>query len=160
MSVAERKKNQVMLKAVRKILRTSGTPSEASLWNLLKARRVNGYKFRRQYGIERMIVDFYCPQLKLAIELDAGYHDDVLTDIDDVTRDKYLFDHYGITTLRFSNEDVVLRSKMIIENIIAFGKTRACSHPSGGSIAAPVSPRAGEKNWKQIRKELYDSKAN
>ena len=49
-------------------------PSELLLWPRLKNKQLNGFRFRRQYGIDKYVVDFYCPELRLAIEIDGGYH--------------------------------------------------------------------------------------
>jgi very-short-patch-repair endonuclease len=50
------------------------TKWEIRLWNDLKGRKMFGFKVRRQYGVEDYIVDFYCPKLKLAIEVDGDVH--------------------------------------------------------------------------------------
>ena len=66
------KTNRIEQKRRRQKLRNSSTPWERKLWNYLKNSQLDGYKFRRQYGIENYIVDFYCPKLKLVIEIDGG----------------------------------------------------------------------------------------
>lgn len=48
--------------------------AEVILWGRLKSRQLGGYKFRRQYGVESFVTDFYCPELKLAIEIDGDSH--------------------------------------------------------------------------------------
>jgi very-short-patch-repair endonuclease len=55
-------------------LRKPLQPSEAALWERLRARRLGGLKFRRQHPIGRFVVDFYCAELRLAVELDGGVH--------------------------------------------------------------------------------------
>ena len=55
-------------------LRRSQTDAEELLWGLLRNRRLGGYKFRRQQVLGHFILDFYCPQVRLAIELDGGGH--------------------------------------------------------------------------------------
>ncbi len=62
------------LKERRAELRTNSTSAEATLWQYLKARKHHGKKFRRQHSIESYIVDFYCLQQKLIIELDGKDH--------------------------------------------------------------------------------------
>jgi very-short-patch-repair endonuclease len=47
---------------------------EIILWGRLKGRQLEGYKFRRQYGVENFVIDFYCPELKLAVEIDGDSH--------------------------------------------------------------------------------------
>jgi very-short-patch-repair endonuclease len=49
-------------------------PAEVILWQRLRNRQVEGYKFRRQYSIGRFVVDFYCPEKRLAIEVDGESH--------------------------------------------------------------------------------------
>ena len=58
-------------KNVRKMLRKNMTKEEVKLWCILKSKNFNNYKFRRQHGIGPYIVDFYCPKLKLVVELDG-----------------------------------------------------------------------------------------
>ena len=60
----------------RQHLRNNMTKWEARLWQDLKGKKMYGYKIRRQYGVYNYILDFYCPALKLAIEIDGDYHFD------------------------------------------------------------------------------------
>ena len=55
----------------RKELRSNGTKYEATLWLILKNRQIDGVRFRRQFSVGEYILDFYCPELKLGIELDG-----------------------------------------------------------------------------------------
>ena len=79
------------------------TPAEATLWRALKGRSVGGLKFRRQQGIGPFILDFYCPEYRLAIEVDGTSHD-YKPDYDE-ERTAYLRGQ-GVTVLRFSNQQV------------------------------------------------------
>jgi very-short-patch-repair endonuclease len=67
--------NRKHQKGTRQRLRTQGTRAEILLWRALKHRQFEGLKFRRQQGILEYIVDFYCPELRLAIEIDGVSHD-------------------------------------------------------------------------------------
>jgi very-short-patch-repair endonuclease len=58
----------------RRRLRNESTTPERVLWSKLRGRQVEGYKFRRQFGIGIFVVDFYCSELKLAIEVDGDPH--------------------------------------------------------------------------------------
>lgn len=58
----------------RRQLRKNMTEAEVILWSKLRSRQVNNYRFRRQVGIGKYIVDFYCPELRLAIEIDGDLH--------------------------------------------------------------------------------------
>jgi very-short-patch-repair endonuclease len=63
---------------------------------------MGGFKFRRQYVVGKRIVDFYCPEVKLAIEVDGDTHDAVR----DARRDERLQREFGIQVIRFRNRDV------------------------------------------------------
>lgn len=67
-------KSDKSLKGFRRILRKKETSAEKKLWQYLRRRQVGNFKFLRQFSIENYIVDFYCPQRKLAIEIDGGQH--------------------------------------------------------------------------------------
>lgn len=102
----QRLHNIPALKVRRRNLRTSLTPAEAVLWTHLQSRQLGGRKFRRQHSIGRYIVDFYCPELKLAIELDGAAHDSARADAGDQMRDEFLRFH-GIRVLRYENREVM-----------------------------------------------------
>lgn len=86
-----------------RMLRKNLTFSERKLWNRIR-RKACGYGVKRQVVIRGWIVDFYCPAAKLAIEVDGGYHDH--RKAEDAFRDRVLAEKCGITTLRFTNEEV------------------------------------------------------
>jgi very-short-patch-repair endonuclease len=99
----------------RKSLRSNSTPAEGLLWRLLKGRQVGGYKFRRQQGIGQYVLDFYCPELRLSIELDGSSHDHRY-DYDE-QRTSFLAKQ-GIKVLRYHNELVYSNPHAIIEDIL------------------------------------------
>ena len=111
-------KNAKRLEFCRKRLRIHGTPAEAKLWSILKNRQIEGLKFRRQYSIGNYILDFYCPELKLAIELDGEYHYNYQNHQRDIERTDYLYEIAGIKTLRFENHIVFDNPRHIIDYII------------------------------------------
>jgi len=88
-------------------LRKQPTPAEAAAWELLRNRRCLGLKFRRQQAIGSFVVDFYCAELRTALELDGGVHDDPGQREYDRLRDAALA-RLGVTILRVRNEDVSL----------------------------------------------------
>ncbi len=89
-------------------LRARATKAEIRLWKELRARRFLGYKFRRQHPLAiGYILDFYSPYLKLAIEVDGGYHKEPEQALKDARRDSHCLHTYGITTVRFTNDDVI-----------------------------------------------------
>ena len=108
---------------LRRELRNHSTSAEATLWKLLKNSQAGGYKFRRQHGIGPFVLDFYCPLLRLCIELDGGVHQMPLADIKDEMRTKFL-NEQGITVLRFENDVVWRNPQSIVEKIIEFGRRR------------------------------------
>ena len=102
------------LKAYAREMRKKMPDAEQLLWYLLRNRRVAGGKFRRQHSIGRYILDFYCVEKKLAIELDGGQHSEQQTY--DQHRDTYLKEH-GIEVLRFWNNQMLLETEAVLEVI-------------------------------------------
>ncbi len=82
-------------------LRRSLTPQELGLWLRLKNRQLGGFKFRRQHPIGPYILDFYCAEARLAVEIDGQSHWSAEQIAHDVRRDAY-FRAMGIETLRLS----------------------------------------------------------
>ena len=97
--------NRKHLESFRKELRENLTPAEAFLWKNLQKRQLKGRKFRRQHSIENFIVDFYCAQEKLIIELDGEVHKNAVAEEKDRKRDKRL-EELGFKVLRFENKMV------------------------------------------------------
>ena len=112
----ERIQNKTSFRKLRKDLRNNGTSAEAALWVQLKSKQLHNKKFRRQQSIESFIVDFYCASEKLIIELDGEVHWDVVTEDNDVIRDKRLKD-LGFTVLRFENKIVFENMEHVLEEI-------------------------------------------
>ena len=102
--------------AQRKELRNHGTSAEATMWLMLKNRQVLGMKFRRQFSVGNFVIDFYCPEIKLAIELDGAPHFTFAGSMYDEEREKYL-SAQGITTLRYENKDIFKNPEGVIEDI-------------------------------------------
>jgi len=113
------KSNEKEQKLVRTSLRSNATQAECLLWKALKNKQVGGLKFRRQHGIGPYVMDFYCPELKLCIELDGGIHAESDVHLRDHLRTKYLEDN-GIHVLRFSNIHVYEHLDYILERILEF----------------------------------------
>jgi very-short-patch-repair endonuclease len=97
--------NRKELKSFRSSLRNRSTSAEVELWEMLKSKKLDGKKFRRQYSIGSYIVDFCCPLEKLIIELDGDPHGDYYKIQNDENRDKYL-ESLGFKVLRFENRFV------------------------------------------------------
>ncbi|HEY5123144.1 MAG TPA: endonuclease domain-containing protein [Ignavibacteria bacterium] len=93
------------LKPIARKLRKNSTKSEVNLWlKLLKARKLKGYQFLRQRPIDKYIVDIFCKELKLIIELDGMTH--INNESYDNERENYL-KNLGYNFIRFSDNDVM-----------------------------------------------------
>ncbi len=103
----------------RKILRRNISEPEVILWSCLKAHNTKGYKFRRQYSIGRYVVDFYCPKLRLAIEVDGSSHTGKDAKEYDLVRQKDI-EELGIKFLRFTNEEIKNNLKEVLHRISTF----------------------------------------
>ena len=114
----ERRKNRPEELTERRSLRTNGTMEEAMMWNVLKNRQVSGVRFRRQFSVGAYILDFYCPELKLCIELDGAGHYNSEGLRHDYVRDKYLSE-LGIRVLRFENRAVLKMQPVMLAEIEA-----------------------------------------
>ena len=123
-------------------LRKTGTPTERKVWEWVRGRRLDGHKFRRQHPIGRFILDFYCLELKLGLELEGGVHNAENAE-KDAERARYLR-AAGIELLFLPNELVlsdpaeahaILRNAAL--NLPPF-------YPPPSAHAAHPSPRSGE----------------
>jgi len=99
-----------------KVLRENPTIAEIALWNILKKNQMLGLRFKQQHPINIFIADFYCHAIKLVIEVDGGIHDTEDNKDYDQNRTDEL-KNYGITVIRFSNEEV-LKNSVDVKNII------------------------------------------
>jgi len=108
--------NKKILQANRKKLRNNLTPAEVALWELIKNKKLDGRKFRRQHSIGNFILDFYCPEEKLAIELDGEDHywDEGMKR--DKIKTSYIKSH-GIEILRFENKLVFKDQEFVLNKI-------------------------------------------
>ena len=88
----------------RKLLRKGQTYTEKIVWMQLRNRQILAYKFRRQYSVDHFVIDFYCPELKLAVELDGNVHEIPEQRDYDRARQKYL-EKFGIKFIRITNEE-------------------------------------------------------
>ena len=103
------------LKPLARQLRNEGTKGEAMLWfYALKARKMYGYQFNRQYPIGNYIVDFICRKLNLIIEIDGSSH--ISKSESDRERQDYL-EGMGYTIMRFSEAEVVHRLDDVVEKL-------------------------------------------
>ena len=110
------KKMNPQLLQFAKAMRHVATDAENLLWQRFRAKRFMELKFRRQQVIEPYIVDFYCHEIGLVIELDGGQHgmDDAIEY--DVERTKFL-EALGLTAVRYWNSDVLGRTDVVLEDL-------------------------------------------
>ncbi len=94
--------------ARRRSLRRTATPAEASLWQMLRRRQAGGWRFRRQHSVGRYVLDFYCPALRLAVEVDGAIHTRPNVAAYDAVRTAWL-ENLGIQVVRIPNH-IVLRN--------------------------------------------------
>jgi very-short-patch-repair endonuclease len=109
------KANTIEQKDPRRKLRSNMTSAEPTLWRALKERGAGGLKFRRQQGIGPFILDFYCPERRLCVELDGSSHN-YRYDYDE-QRTAFLRKQ-GIRVLRFSNEQVFSSIQGVVAEIV------------------------------------------
>ena len=98
------------------------TPADATLWRHLRNRNLE-YKFRRQHPIESFIVDFYCAEAKLLIEVDGETHFQKTQIEYDQARTEHL-ERLGYKVIRFTNDDIRYNINIVISKIIEEVKTR------------------------------------
>lgn len=110
------------LKVFARKLRNQSTQGEILLWNRLKSNQFDGYDFHRQKPLLNYIVDFYCKELNLVIELDGLYHHCNEVYEADLQREQEL-NKYNLTIIRFSEHE----AKHDIENVIRAIETYICN---------------------------------
>ena len=108
--------NKKSLEPYRKKLRHHGTTAEAYLWTHLQQKKLEGRKFRRQHSILNFIVDFYCAEERLVIELDGLYHMNPTNEEKDTIRTKKL-EEVGMRVIRFENRSVFENLEWVLEEI-------------------------------------------
>ncbi len=102
------------LKQIARNFRKNSTYGEIKLWGYLKNGQISGYDFHRQKPVGNYIVDFYCPKLKLAVEIDGYSHNFACER--DKNKDK-LLNQIGIKVLRFLERDVLENIESVVEVI-------------------------------------------
>ena len=109
-------------------LRANQTDCELLLWQRLRSRQIGNLKFRRQFPCPPYVLDFYCAELKLAIELDGGQHFETSGLIHDQRRTLYLYQQ-GIEVVRFSNLEVLQQMDAVLEQLIRIAAARKLPSP-------------------------------
>lgn len=110
--------NQSIRKNLRRKLRNNLTPPEVVLWAHIKNTQLSGLRFRRQYGIGRYVVDFYCPKKRLVIEIDGSYHTRPEVREYDRIRQRFI-ESFNICVLRFSSGDIFDNIDGVLKRIVS-----------------------------------------
>jgi very-short-patch-repair endonuclease len=113
---------------IAKNLRNNMTYTEQLLWEKLKGKQICGLRFRRQHPIDLFIVDFYCHQVRLVIEVDGEIHDQQAEYDDGRSSEMEIF---GIKVMRFKNQEVENDIERVIFEIQTLVKERLKSPPRG-----------------------------
>ena len=108
-------------------LRNTMTRSENYLWSELRNKKVLGYKFRRQHPVGAYVLDFFCNEANLNIELDGSQHGQPSPQAVDIERDKFLASH-EIKVLRYWNAEL-RRNKQMIRDVIWRELQQRAPHP-------------------------------
>jgi very-short-patch-repair endonuclease len=99
-----------------KAMRTDPTGGEKLMWYLLRNRRFKGYKFKRQFILDHYILDFYCIELKLAIEIDGPTHFTPEGITKDKQRDKYL-NNKNITVFHIIHDELLANTHTVLDKL-------------------------------------------
>jgi len=125
------------LLTVKRRLRMEMTVVEQRLWSRLRLSQLQGHKFRRQHGIGPYIVDFYCPERSLVLEVDGETHAEANQMRYDKKREAYL-KSLGLRIVRYTNEDV-------LHNLEGVWADLERQVGSTGTSPSPSLPRRGEE---------------
>ena len=98
-------------------MRRQPTKSEDMLWQALRKRQLAGLKFRRQHPIGPAILDFYCHEKRLAVEVDGGIHENRDVREHDLVRQN-LIEMYGIRFYRYTAQEVEQNLEKVLEGIL------------------------------------------
>jgi very-short-patch-repair endonuclease len=103
------------LKNRRQDLRSKSTLAEKVLWRNLRDKQLD-FRFFRQYSVEGYVMDFYCPEKRVGIELEGQIHDLKQVDVYDRYRERHL-ETYNIKLLKFKNAEVLADIKKVLKQI-------------------------------------------
>jgi very-short-patch-repair endonuclease len=131
-------------------LRQQPTWAECKLWTLLRNRRFATFKFRRQHPLGPYVLDFFCAQARLAIELDGDVHGHPTQRVSDTVRDRHLTEQ-GIRMIRFWNYELHENMESVLDAIFAALTSTQNPHPDPlpsrrerGQTGRSLLPRGGE----------------
>src|SRR3989344_7574936 len=109
--------NNAERKELRQTLRRQAPDAEIIMWSRLQHSQLGGHKFRRQASIDRYVVDFYCPRLRLVVEVDGDSHFTDEGEEYDQVRTEFL-EALGLHILRFTNEEVYKNLPEVLGKIL------------------------------------------
>ncbi len=124
-------------------MRKEPTPTEEVLWQALRNRKLGGYKFRRQQPFEGFIIDFYCDEAKLGIEIDGEIHLDASQKQYDKEREEYIRE-FGVEIIRFTNQQVENSLKDVKSKILQSAMERSSPSPRPSDTPLPGERGRGE----------------
>ena len=126
--------NKSTEKAKRRQLRSDSPTAETTIWTSLRRKNIVSYKFRRQYSVGSYVIDFYCPALKLAVEIDGDSH--FIGDaVEDDKRRQAFIESFGIRFLRFTNRDIYDNLEGVLEAITSVALAK--SDPTTNKAKSP-----------------------
>jgi very-short-patch-repair endonuclease len=118
-------------------LRSNMTDAEARIWRALRRNQINNASFRRQHPMGPFILDFYCPALRLGIEIDGGQHSFDENRLSDERRSQW-FSERGILIVRFWNNDVLANTAGVLSEL-----ARVVVYRIRGQTPTPTLPLSG-----------------
>ena len=125
--------------AKRQLLRRNAPETETLLWERLRGKQIQNTKFRRQYSVGPYVLDFYCPALKLAIEIDGPTHDGGDAPEYDAARQAYV-ETLGVVFVRFRNAEIYTHLDAVVERIAACVQEREESLPYPPALSVRRNP--------------------
>ena len=129
-----------------KFLREFKTKAEEKLWQNLRNRQLNNLKFRRQHPFGEYVLDFYCHEIKLCVEVDGNIHNEKQIIENDNERTRVLNEN-GITVIRFNNEEVINDIDSVLKKIVeATSAPLSLRRGAGGEVNNRIEKLFTEKN--------------
>ncbi|MEK7518917.1 MAG: DUF559 domain-containing protein [Patescibacteria group bacterium] len=109
--------NKQEARGIRRKLRSNMPKAEVMLWSRLKGKQLGGLKFRRQYSVGSYVVDFYCPSVRLVVEVDGETHLGQNSKTKDAERQRAI-EAVGLRVIRVLNTDVYQNIDGVLEYIL------------------------------------------
>jgi very-short-patch-repair endonuclease len=136
----------VALKERIREFRRNSTDAETVLWRLLRNRAFLDLKFRRQHPVAGYVLDFYCDEARLGIELDGGLHSEPEQAQYDAERTRILSTHEEIQIVRFWNSEVLENPEKVLDDLSKILSKRLST---GKQLPSPLGRRVGDEGQKE-----------